>query len=135
MTGWDAPECNLKGHTTGHYLSGLALCYKAGKDGRIREKACYMIRELGKCQDAFACMPGIGEGFLSGYTEEQFDKLEKYTPYPDIWAPYYTLHKILAGLLDCYEFAGIDQAFEVAQKLGMWVYRRQIGRASCRERV
>lgn len=61
---------------------------------------------------------------MSGYTEEQFDKLEKYTPYPDIWAPYYTLHKILAGLLDCYEFAGIDQAFEVAQKLGMWVYRR-----------
>ena len=39
-------------------------------------------------------------------------------------APYYTLHKILAGLLDCYEFVGIDQAFEVAQKLGMWVYRR-----------
>ena len=49
---------------------------------------------------------------------------EKYTPYPDIWAPYYTLHKILAGLLDCYEFAGIRPAFEVAQKLGMWVYRR-----------
>ncbi len=78
---------------------------KLGKTGRIREKACYMIRELGKRQDAFACMPGIGEGFLSGYTEEQFDKLEKYTPYPDIWAPYYTLHKILAGLLDCYELA------------------------------
>lgn len=124
MTGWDAPECHLKGHTTGHYLSGLALCYKAGRNERIKEKAVYMIQELGKCQDAFAKMPGIQEGFLSGYTEEQFDKLEEYTPYPEIWAPYYTLHKILAGLLDCYEFAGIGQALEIAEKLGEWTYRR-----------
>src|SRR5699024_8037640 len=41
--------------------------------------------------------------------------------------PYYTLHKIFAGLLDCYEFAGIDQALEIAVKLGEWVYRRLSG--------
>ena len=124
MSGWDAPECHLKGHTSGHYLSALAFCYKAGRNETIKEKAYYMIEELGKCQEAFAKMPGIQEGFLSGYTEEQFDKLEEYTPYPEIWAPYYTLHKIFAGLLDCYEFVGIDQALEIAEKLGEWVYRR-----------
>ena len=124
MSGWDAPECHLKGHTSGHYLSALALCYKAGRNETIKEKAYYMIEELGKCQEAFAKMPGIQEGLLSGYTEEQFDKLEEYTPYPEIWAPYYTLHKIFAGLLDCYEFVGIDQALEIAEKLGVWVYRR-----------
>lgn len=124
MGGWDAPECHLKGHTSGHYLSALALCYKAERNETIKEKAYYMIEELGKCQEAFAKMPGIQEGFLSGYTEEQFDKLEEYTPYPEIWAPYYTLHKIFAGLLDCYEFVGIDQALEIAEKLGEWVYRR-----------
>lgn len=124
MTGWDAPECNLKGHTTGHYLSGLALCYKAGKNRKIKEKACYMIQELAKCQEAFRTIPGIHEGFLSGYSEEQFDKLEEYTRYPEIWAPYYTLHKIFAGLLDCYEFVGLDQALEIADRLGEWVYRR-----------
>ena len=118
MSGWDAPECHLKGHTSGHYLSALAFCYKAGRNETIKEKAHYMIEELGKCQEAFAKMPGIQEGFLSGYTEEQFDKLEEYTPYPEIWAPYYTLHKIFAGLLDCYEFVGIDQALEIAEKLG-----------------
>lgn len=124
MTGWDAPECHLKGHTSGHYLSALALCYKAGRNETIKEKAYYMIEELGKCQETFSQMPGIQEGFLSGYTQEQFDKLEEYTPYPEIWAPYYTLHKIFAGLLDCYEFVGIDQALEIAEKLGEWVYRR-----------
>lgn len=38
MTGWDADECKLKGHTTGHYLSGLALAYAATGDERILEK-------------------------------------------------------------------------------------------------
>src|SRR5699024_1236542 len=97
MTGWDAPDGRLSGHTTGHYLSALALCYKATGDQKRKQKAEYMIRELEKCQEAMGKMPGIHEGFLSGYPEEQFDKLEAYVPYPDIWAPYYTLHKILAG--------------------------------------
>ena len=38
MTGWDEESCKLKGHTTGHYLSGLALAYAATGDTRFREK-------------------------------------------------------------------------------------------------
>lgn len=124
MIGWDAPECNLKGHTTGHYLSGLALCYRATGNEKIREKAVYMCESLKKCQDAFAKMDGIHEGFLSGYDEKQFDLLEQYVRYPEIWAPYYTLHKIFAGLLDCYEFANIACGLTIADKLGDWVYNR-----------
>ena len=40
-----------------------------------------------------------GEGFLSAYSPDQFALLEQYTPYATIWAPYYTLHKILAGFI------------------------------------
>ena len=29
MTGWDEESCKLKGHTTGHYLSGIALAFAA----------------------------------------------------------------------------------------------------------
>lgn len=124
MIGWDAPECKLKGHTTGHYLSALALCFKATKDKEIHEKAVSMIEELGKCQQALEQLPGIHKGFLSGYSEEQFDQLEEFVPYPTIWAPYYTLHKILAGLLDCYEFAGIHPALKMAEGIGSWVSER-----------
>lgn len=124
MVGWDAPDSKLKGHTTGHYLSGLALCYRATGNEKIKEKAEYMVASLKECQEAFAGKPGIREGFLSGYDETQFDQLEQYVRYPEIWAPYYTLHKILAGLLDCYEFAGIQDAFGIADRLGTWVYRR-----------
>lgn len=124
MIGWDAPDSNLKGHTTGHYLSGLALCYKAAGSERIKEKAEYMIASLKECQDAFSKIEGIHEGFLSGYDETQFDLLERYVRYPEIWAPYYTLHKIFAGLLDCYEFVQIPDALVIADKLGTWVYNR-----------
>ena len=65
-----------------------------------------------------------GQGFLSGYLEEQFDLLEEYTPYPQIWAPYYTLHKLFAGLLDCYELLGNSLALKIAEDLGDWTCRR-----------
>lgn len=122
--GWDSEESKLKGHTTGHYLSALALCYRATKDERIRRKANYMAEELGKCQRAFARAGASREGFLSGYSEEQFDLLETYTPYPKIWAPYYTLHKIIAGLLDCYQQIGSEEALSIAEGMGMWTWRR-----------
>ena len=125
MTGWDAPECNLKGHTTGHFLSGLALCYAATGNMAIKEKIDYMVSELGKVQDAMAQQPEkFREGFLSAYDESQFDLLEIYTVYPKIWAPYYTLHKIMAGLRDCYLYGENKQALEILKKIGLWVYKR-----------
>jgi len=124
MLGWDAPDCNLKGHTTGHFLSALAQAYASTGDEEFKKRIDYMISELGKCQDAMAASGKFKPGFLSGYSEEQFDKLEEFTPYPTIWAPYYTLHKIFAGLLDCYELAGNKQALDIAVKLGYWVYNR-----------
>lgn len=124
MLGWDAPDCNLKGHTTGHYMSGLALAYASSGKDEFKKSIDYMISELGKCQDAMAASGKFSPGFLSGYSEEQFDKLEVFTTYPNIWAPYYTLHKIFAGLLDCYELAGNKQALDIAEKLGHWVYAR-----------
>lgn len=124
MLGWDAPECKLKGHTTGHYLSALAHAYRSSGDQRFKGKIDYMVSELGKCQEAMEASGKFNYGFLSAYSEEQFDKLEEYTPYPQIWAPYYTLHKIIAGLLDCYELGKNDRALYICKKLGTWVHNR-----------
>ena len=65
-------------------------------------------------------------GFLSAYTEAQFIRLEEFTNYSGagIWAPYYTLHKIVRGLLDAYHLAGNAQALEIARKVGDWVRSR-----------
>lgn len=124
MEGWDSPECLLRGHTTGHYLSALALCFRETGDEEIRKKLHYMVEELGHCQSVFGRNPEYHEGYIGAYSEEQFDLLEKGVKYPDIWAPYYTLHKIMAGLIDAYYWAGEEEALDIAVKAGMWVYRR-----------
>ena len=126
MLGWDAPECLLKGHTTGHYLSAIALAYAGNTENRDKfgEIVSYMIDGLAECQDAMEASGKFNYGFLSGYSEEQFDKLEEYVVYPKIWAPYYTLHKILSGLIDCYEYAGSKKALDIASKVGLWIYNR-----------
>ena len=66
-------------------------------------------------------------GFLSAYPETQFLRLEEFATYggnQGIWAPYYTLHKIIAGLLDAHTHTGNTQALEVASKIGDWTYSR-----------
>ncbi len=69
-----------------------------------------------------------GTGFISAYPPDQFIMLERGATYgtqdSQIWAPYYTLHKILAGLLDTYEVAGNKKALEIARGMGAWVQAR-----------
>ena len=69
-----------------------------------------------------------GSGFISAYPPDQFIMLEKGATYgtqdTQIWAPYYTLHKILAGLLDSYEVAGNKKALEIAKGMGGWAHAR-----------
>jgi DUF1680 family protein len=69
-----------------------------------------------------------GRGFISAYPPDQFIMLEQGATYgtqnTQIWAPYYTLHKILAGLLDCYEVGGNPKALEIAKDMGAWAYAR-----------
>jgi uncharacterized protein len=72
-----------------------------------------------------------GAGFISAYPPDQFIMLERGATYgtqdSQVWAPYYTLHKILAGLLDAYEVAGNTKALEVAKGMGAWVHARLDG--------
>lgn len=69
-----------------------------------------------------------GKGFISAYPPDQFIMLEhgaKYgTDNTKIWAPYYTLHKILAGLMDIYDISGNEKALEIVKGMGDWVYAR-----------
>jgi DUF1680 family protein len=69
-----------------------------------------------------------GKGFISAYPPDQFIMLEKGATYggsnAQVWAPYYTLHKILAGLMDIYEISGNEKALEIVKGMGNWVYAR-----------
>ncbi|HKI34365.1 MAG TPA: beta-L-arabinofuranosidase domain-containing protein [Gemmataceae bacterium] len=115
LGGWEAPTCEVRGHFVGHYLSACALLYAATGDERLKEKAEYVVAELAKCQKA------VGGGYLSAFPEEFLDRVENLRP---VWAPWYTLHKILAGLIDVHEHCGNAQALEVARKFADWVKAR-----------
>ena len=114
--GWEDPGCELRGHSMGHLLSALAQAYANTRHTTYKKKGDYLVGELAKCQVA-SPKAGFHEGYLSAYPENFLDRLES-GQY--VWAPYYTLHKILAGLLDMYTLAGNKQALNVARGMGNW---------------
>lgn len=121
----------LRGHYAGHMLSMFAQAYAESHDAVILDKINQMIDGLEECRAKMAAMKTADgqpryshEGFLAAYGEWQFSALEAYAPYGEIWAPWYTEHKILAGLIACYELAGNATALKLAEGIGRWAYGR-----------
>ena len=116
LGGWEAPGCEVRGHSLGHYLSGCALMYASTGDEALKAKADAIVAELAKCQKA------LGErGYLSAFPDSFIDRVEECKP---VWAPYYCLHKLFAGLLDMRRHCGNAQALEVATKTASWLKTR-----------
>ena len=111
--GWEKPDIELRGHFNGgHYLSAVALAYASSGNEDLRKKGDVMVRELAKCQKANQ------NGYLSAFPEAGFEKLAAGGAY---WAPFYTYHKIMAGMLDMYVHAGNEEALQVAEGMARWV--------------
>ena len=117
LGGWEAPEVELRGHSIGHYLSACALMYRATGDARFKHRADGLVGELAKVQQALAAR-GAHDGYLSAFPETFFDRVEERQK---VWAPYYTIHKIMAGLLDVSQLCGNQQALDVVARMAAWV--------------
>src|SRR5919109_5002354 len=93
LGGWEQPEngqrsSELRGHFAGHFLSASAQLAANG-DTEAKAKADYLVAELAKCQEK------LGGKYLSAFPATWFDRLEKGER---VWAPFYTIHKIAAGM-------------------------------------
>ncbi|WP_198320545.1 beta-L-arabinofuranosidase domain-containing protein [Actinosynnema pretiosum] len=121
-----APTASLlRGHYAGHFLSMVALAHASTGEESLRAKAWEIVAGLAEVRDALAATGRYSHpGFLAAYGEWQFSRLEDLAPYGEIWAPYYTCHKIMAGLLDAHEHTGSEQALELAVGMGHWVAGR-----------
>jgi Uncharacterized protein conserved in bacteria len=111
LGGWEAPDNELRGHFTGHYLSACALLYAHADEATLKSRGDTIVAELAKCQAKF------GNGYVSAFPEELFDRLRANQP---AWAPFYTLHKIMAGLFDMHTLAGNAQARTVLEGMATW---------------
>ena len=113
--GWE--NSNIQGHTMGHYLTALSQAYATCGDTELKETVDYVISVLAECQRE--------DGYLAAIPEEHYIKLEKGEP-EGTWVPWYTMYKILSGLIAAYGFTGNRQALVVASRLGDWVYLRTV---------
>ena len=110
---WEKPDCELRGHFAGgHYLSACALAFASSGDEELKRNGDLMVAELAKCQTQHK------NGYLSAFPQELFDRLRDGV---NVWAPFYTIHKVMAGHLDMYRLSGNEQALETVEKMAGWV--------------
>jgi uncharacterized protein len=114
--GWEELDCELRGHSLGHILSALSLMYASTGDTVYLNKGNSLVAGLADCQQALN-----RGGYLSAFPEKFIDRVIDRNP---VWAPWYTLHKMYAGLIDMYLYCNNQQAFEIVKKMGDWAYNK-----------
>lgn len=133
--GWESTL--IGGHTMGHYLSAVAQAYVNPGVSKEDKETVYgiittLIDGLLECQ---AHSKGR-EKFVFGAViidrqnvEKQFDNIEKDLTniMTQAWVPWYTMHKLLAGVLDTYKYTGYEPALRLAEGIGDWSYNRAQG--------
>jgi hypothetical protein len=117
-SGWDSGF--IRGHMAGHYLSAASRMAAATGDESFRKKADYLVAELAKCQQALN-----QDGYLAAFPSIALDWQEGISKNSGgVVVPYYTIHKIMAGLVDAHHYLGNRQALDVALKLSAYLQKR-----------
>ena len=120
--GWENET--IAGHSLGHYLSACAMMYQTTGDKRFLDRVNYIVGELKYLQDA------DGKGYIGAFPngkkilEEEVAKGNIRSQGFDlngIWVPFYTEHKMMAGLRDAYHLCGNYQALEVERRFADWL--------------
>ena len=125
--GWDGPGRQLTGHIAGHYLSAVSLMWAATGDVRFKERADYIVKEMKEIQDK------QGDGYIGGIMDREnkdgkviLQEVGKGTirssffDLNGLWSPWYTQHKIYAGLRDAYRYTGNRTALDLEIKFAAW---------------
>lgn len=116
LGGWESLDCDLRGHITGHLLSAYATLYAQTGSDAVKVKADSIVNGLAEVQQAY----GRG-GYLSAFAEGLIDRNIQGK---SVWAPFYTLHKIVQGMIDQYQMTGNEKALEIAKGMGNWAYNK-----------
>ena len=136
--GASAPVCNplpgemglgsYYGHYLGHYLSATAFLINGTRDADVKAKAEGVLLALNRTMGAWADKYGLEhDGFLFPYDPIVFHYLHYGGCARHLCGlysvPYYTLHKMMAGLLDHATHAASDLAWHMILRMAAWVGR------------
>ncbi len=118
--GWESE--GLSGHTLGHYLSACSMAFAGTGSVTFKERSDYIVAGLATCQVA------RGTGYVGAIPGE--DSLWAQVARGEIrsggfdlngaWSPWYTVHKVMAGLVDAWLFCDNRQALEVVTGMADW---------------
>lgn len=120
--GWE--DDTIAGHSLGHHLSACSMMYQTTGDQRFLDRVNYIVDELETCQQA------DGDGYIGAFPNgkriledevSQGDIRSKGFDLNGIWVPYYTQHKVLAGLHDANHLAGNTKALELQKRFADWL--------------
>jgi len=122
--GWESPNSALcLGHFVGHYLSACSMMYASTGDPALKARTDYLVGELAKCQTASPAA-GFNAGYLAAFPESYINDVIAQNQSGYFSVPWYTLHKVMAGLLDVYQHTGNAQALTVLTNMANWVQFR-----------
>lgn len=133
--GWESTL--IGGHSMGHYLSAIAQAY-VNPGVSVEDRKCVyemmttLIDGLLECQAHSKGKPGFVFGAVivdPENVEKQFDNIEQNLTniITQAWVPWYTMHKLLTGVLDVYKLTGYEPACKLAEGIGDWTYQRATG--------
>ncbi|HOM70738.1 MAG TPA: glycoside hydrolase family 127 protein [Armatimonadota bacterium] len=112
--GWESPSCQLRGHFVGHWLWAAAHIYASTGDEEFKARGNKIVSEIARCQKE------NGDNWAGSIPPKYLDWAArgKY-----VWAPHYTIHKNMFGLLEMYKFAGNQQALDILVDWSEWFYK------------
>jgi uncharacterized protein len=117
--GWESEEpwvwLRCHGHTLGHYLSAAAMMSAATGDAVWRRRVDHIVDELAACQQA------AGNGLVCAFPDNDKQLRNGLDGRPVEGVPWYTLHKVLAGLRDAHVHTGSTPALVVLRRLADWI--------------
>ena len=120
--GWESD--GLSCHTMGHYLSACAMMYISAGNSEFKKRVDYITNELERCQLARKT------GYIGAIPKE--DSIFGRVANGDIktggfdmnggWSPWYTVYKVMAGLIDVYLYTNNTKALKLVTGMSDWTY-------------
>jgi DUF1680 family protein len=118
--GWESVEpwiwIRCHGHTLGHYLTAASCMYESTGDARFAERVDYLVTELAECQAKTG-------GWLTAFPDGVAPLTDSLAGSEFAGVPWYTTHKVLAGLRDAHVHRGSQPALAVARRFADWIDR------------
>ena len=116
--GWESVEpwieIRCHGHTLGHYLTAAACMYESTGDARFAERVDYIVADLAECQAKTG-------GWLTAFPDGVAPLTDSLAGKPFAGVPWYTTHKVMAGLRDAHLHRGSKSALDVLVKFADWI--------------